>query len=125
MRPMWKNYAPSADGLIFVVDGKDSARVVESKKALIALVENYRDAQIPPLLVFINKVCDHSQSNENPPEPLLSNVTSWLSDISTLPGAPSNINTHFTVAYGSATNGNGMLEAMSRLAISLSNSSAT
>lgn len=125
MRAMWKNYAPSADGLIFVIDGKDAARVAESRKELMALMENYREAQIPPLLVFINKVCDHAQSNENPPEPLLSTVTSWLSDISTLPGAPININTHFTVAYGSAVNGNGMLEAMARLAISLSNSSTT
>lgn len=121
MRPMWKNYAPSADGLIFVIDGKEASRLAESKQALLTLLDYYKDAHIPPVLVWINKVLDQGGA-DNPPEPLLSNVTHWLADIAALPGAPSNINSHVTVAYGSASNGNGMLEAFGRLAASLASS---
>lgn len=73
---MWKHYATSTDGFVFVIDGKDIPRLNEAKRALISVLSYYPEGSIPPILIILNKF---DLPNESPPESLLATVTQWIS----------------------------------------------
>lgn len=54
IRSYWSNYFQNTDGLIFVVDSQDEARLEESKTELLELL-NDEILEKVPLLVFANK----------------------------------------------------------------------
>ena len=54
IRPYWKNYFENTDGLVYVVDSADDARLNESSEELKQLIAEGALAKVP-LLVFANK----------------------------------------------------------------------
>eukprot|EP00762_Andalucia_godoyi_P000200 ANDGO_02329.mRNA.1 ADP-ribosylation factor-like protein 3 len=54
IRPYWRNYYESTDGLVYVVDSADRRRLEESGVELQLLLEETKLAGVP-LLVFANK----------------------------------------------------------------------
>lgn len=54
IRPYWKNYYDNTDGLVFVVDSSDDARLSEVTDELNMLLAEEALAKVP-LLVFANK----------------------------------------------------------------------
>ena len=54
IRPLWKHYLKSTDGLIFVIDSADRARLDEAKIELLNLVRS-DDMRGVPILVIANK----------------------------------------------------------------------
>eukprot|EP00118_Oscarella_pearsei_P025301 m.307952 g.307952 ORF g.307952 m.307952 type:complete len:197 (+) comp43090_c0_seq1:117-707(+) len=54
IRPLWKHYLKSTDGLIFVIDSADRARLDEAKIELVNLVRS-DDMKGVPILVIANK----------------------------------------------------------------------
>jgi ADP-ribosylation factor-like protein 3 len=54
IRPYWKNYYENTDGLVYVVDSSDEARLSECKEELASLLAE-ESLQKVPLLVFANK----------------------------------------------------------------------
>lgn len=76
MRPLWKSYLRSADGILFVVDSCDKERMEEAKIELLKFIKSH-NTQGLPCLVIANKQ-DLPEALEPPEiEKLLS-----LSDIS-------------------------------------------
>ncbi|KAA8490606.1 ADP-ribosylation factor 2 [Porphyridium purpureum] len=54
VRPVWRQYAPEADAIVFVVDGHDEPRVTQAKGELEKFLAELKDKSIP-LLLFVNK----------------------------------------------------------------------
>ncbi|KAL7630840.1 UNVERIFIED_CONTAM: hypothetical protein RMT77_018870 [Armadillidium vulgare] len=54
IRPLWRCYFYSAQGIIYVVDSKDSSRLEEAKEELHSLLECSKE-QNCPVLVYANK----------------------------------------------------------------------
>jgi len=54
MRPLWKSYLRSADGIIFVVDSSDKERMEEAKIELVKFVKSQNTHRLP-CLVIANK----------------------------------------------------------------------
>ena len=54
IRDYWKNYYENTDGLVYVVDSSDEARLSECKETLIELLGEEALKNVP-LLVFANK----------------------------------------------------------------------
>eukprot|EP00161_Ancyromonas_sigmoides_P026239 TRINITY_DN902_c2_g1_i1.p2 TRINITY_DN902_c2_g1~~TRINITY_DN902_c2_g1_i1.p2 ORF type:complete len:180 (-),score=73.37 TRINITY_DN902_c2_g1_i1:161-700(-) len=54
IRPYWRNYFDSSDGLIYVIDSTDRRRLEETGCELALLLEEEKLAGVP-LLVFANK----------------------------------------------------------------------
>jgi len=54
-RRVWKEYFPAVDGVVFLVDVADTNRLNESKRELIALLEDESIANAP-ILVLANKI---------------------------------------------------------------------
>lgn len=55
VRPLWKSYLRSADGIIYVVDSSDRERMEESRIELLRLVKGQNHPVILPTLVLANK----------------------------------------------------------------------
>ena len=51
MRPLWKSYIRSADGILFVVDSSDKDGVEEAKMELTKLVKSQNPNNIPTLVI--------------------------------------------------------------------------
>jgi ADP-ribosylation factor protein 6 len=54
IRPLWRHYYSGTQGLIFVVDSSDTARVEEARSELHKII-NDREMKDALLLVFANK----------------------------------------------------------------------
>ena len=54
IRPYWKNYFENTDGLVYVVDSSDDARLKECSEELTSLLQEEHLAKVPTL-VFANK----------------------------------------------------------------------
>ncbi|XP_062508621.1 ADP-ribosylation factor 6-like [Corticium candelabrum] len=54
LRPLWRHYMRSTDGLIFVVDSADKQRLDEAKIELMGLVQ-CEDMKSVPILIMANK----------------------------------------------------------------------
>ncbi|RXM31309.1 hypothetical protein EOD39_7127 [Acipenser ruthenus] len=54
MRPNWKHFLEDSDGLVFVVDSTDEARLEEAKKELKRVLKHDNMKEIP-LMVLANK----------------------------------------------------------------------
>lgn len=54
-RPMWSDYNEQSDGLIFVVDSSDKARLSESKEIFHSIIDTQINEQIP-VLILLHKV---------------------------------------------------------------------
>ncbi len=54
IRPYWKNYYENTDGLVYVVDSSDEARLKECQEELKSLMEEETLSKVT-LLVFANK----------------------------------------------------------------------
>lgn len=52
---LWKHYFDSVDGLIFVIDSTDRARIAKAKAELVRVSKDPTLAQVPYLLLF-NKI---------------------------------------------------------------------
>nr|KAG5714937.1 hypothetical protein BaRGS_000425 [Batillaria attramentaria] len=55
MRPLWKSYLRSADGVIFVVDSADRERLEEARIELLRLVKGQNNPGCLPTLILANK----------------------------------------------------------------------
>lgn len=55
IRPLWKHYFDSCDGLIFVVDSADNERVGEAREELMKLHRTSGIRNNVPFLIFANK----------------------------------------------------------------------
>ena len=53
MRPFWTHYCPDTQGLIFVVDSNDRARIEEGKRGTISCVNQVLEVYIY-LIFFIS-----------------------------------------------------------------------
>ena len=47
IRPLWRHYYQNCDGLIFVVDSNDGARVEEAKEELVAILSHAVSPRFP------------------------------------------------------------------------------
>ena len=54
IRPYWKNYYDNTDGLVYVVDSADEARISEVKDELRSLLTEESLKNVP-VLVYANK----------------------------------------------------------------------
>lgn len=54
MRPLWKSYLRSADGILFVVDSSDIEGMEEARIELIRLIKSHNPSGLP-VLVIANK----------------------------------------------------------------------
>lgn len=54
IRPLWRHYYSGTQGLIFVVDSSDTARLEEARSELHKII-NDREMKDALLLVFANK----------------------------------------------------------------------
>ncbi|QSZ32996.1 hypothetical protein DSL72_002581 [Monilinia vaccinii-corymbosi] len=66
IRPLWRHYFSGTQGLIFVIDSSDRARIVEAQQELHRII-NDREMQDSLLLVFANKQ-DIAGEAMKPPE---------------------------------------------------------
>mmetsp|Transcript_4562 Transcript_4562/g.8372 ORF Transcript_4562/g.8372 Transcript_4562/m.8372 type:complete len:178 (-) Transcript_4562:1193-1726(-) len=55
VRPVWRQYAPEADAIVFVVDGHDQPRLLQAKEELNKFYADLQNKKIP-LLLYINKM---------------------------------------------------------------------
>ncbi|GFR93361.1 ADP-ribosylation factor [Elysia marginata] len=55
MRPLWKSYLRSADGVLFVVDSSDREGAEEARMELTRLVRTQNPQSVLPTLVVANK----------------------------------------------------------------------
>jgi len=55
VRKTWKNYYPSVDGIIYLVDSADQSRFAESKKEFDAVLNSQELANVP-IVVLGNKI---------------------------------------------------------------------
>ncbi|PVD39250.1 hypothetical protein C0Q70_01878 [Pomacea canaliculata] len=55
MRPLWKSYLRSADGVIYVVDSADAERFEEARIELLRLVKGQNNPSCLPTLILANK----------------------------------------------------------------------
>ena len=51
MRPLWKSYLRSADGILFVVDSCDKEGIEEARMELVKLVKTHNPQNVPTLVV--------------------------------------------------------------------------
>ncbi|ESP03971.1 hypothetical protein LOTGIDRAFT_203405 [Lottia gigantea] len=51
MRPLWKSYLRSADGIIFVVDSSDKERMEETRIELYKFVKSHNTLKLPTLVI--------------------------------------------------------------------------
>ena len=51
MRPLWKSYLRSADGILFVVDSSDREGMEEARMELLRLINTQNPSNIPALVV--------------------------------------------------------------------------
>ncbi|KAK6171412.1 ADP-ribosylation factor-like protein 4C [Patella vulgata] len=51
MRPLWKSYLRSADGIIFVIDSSDKERMEEAKIELNKFVKSHNTSKLPTLVI--------------------------------------------------------------------------
>ena len=54
IRPLWRHYFSNTEGLVFVVDSKDTDRMEDARKALKQVLES-NELQDALVLVFANK----------------------------------------------------------------------
>lgn len=80
MRPMWANYVSSVDGIMFVVDAKDTTRFEESKRALMTTLTYFGEGQFPPILIVANKLDSLLEEEESG---AVARFKSWIQDIET------------------------------------------
>mmetsp|Transcript_7410 Transcript_7410/g.15811 ORF Transcript_7410/g.15811 Transcript_7410/m.15811 type:complete len:179 (+) Transcript_7410:192-728(+) len=55
VRPVWRQYAPKADGIIFVIDGNDRARFEQAREELAKFYADIPSQKRIPLLIYLNK----------------------------------------------------------------------
>lgn len=75
LRPLWKKYAPEADGVVFSIDSTDVRRVQEACSELSSLLNANLNRNLP-VLIYANK---QDLANALPVEVLQSIVFSTLS----------------------------------------------
>ncbi len=54
LRPLWKRYAPEADGVVFSLDSTDTQRIQEACTELFSLLKSNNDRKLP-VLIYANK----------------------------------------------------------------------
>lgn len=100
IRPLWKHYFHNTEGLVYVVDSADRERINEAKDELFWILDSDEMRGVP-VVVLANK-----QDLPNSTEP---------SDLAQKLGL-TQIRTHPWYIMGTcATNGDGLLEAMTEL----------
>lgn len=67
-RRVWKEYFPAVDGVVFLVDVADTNRLNESKRELLALLQD-EQISVAPILILANKIdkqgaCSETQLRE-------------------------------------------------------------
>jgi len=97
IRPYWKNYFENTDGLIYVVDSSDRARLEEASMELQELLEEDKLAGIP-VLVFANK---QDLMSAVPPDEIAATMS--LMDVKDRP---------WQIQLSSAKTGEGLQEGM-------------
>jgi GTP-binding protein SAR1 len=55
MRKTWKNYFPTVDGIIYLVDSADSDRLEESRRELEGIMSTPELAKVP-IVILGNKI---------------------------------------------------------------------
>ena len=53
-RPLWRNYFPNNDGLLFMVDSSDRKRIAEARKELFSVLDS-DDMIGVPVVILANK----------------------------------------------------------------------
>lgn len=122
IRSIWAHYARSAEGIVFVIDGKDEEHLFEAKQAFFTVLDYCAEGTIPPILILLNKF---DSPLEEVPESTLKFVQSWSLGIQTIDQSMDHNIRTFTVAKVSARTGNGVIDAFSQLSTSLIHSEAT
>lgn len=122
IRSIWAHYARSAEGIIFVIDGKDEEHLLEAKQAFFTVLDYCTEGTIPPILVLLNKF---DLPHEEVPESTLKFVQSWSLGFQTIDQSMDHNIRAFTVAKVSARTGNGVIDAFAQLSTSLIHSEAT
>jgi signal recognition particle receptor subunit beta len=107
---MWANYAPSVDGLVYVVDLKDTRRLEESKKELLTTLTYFTEGHIPPILVCVNKF-DSEQDSDLQDRANTLVLEDWIPSIERATNEQRLLNRLITVATTSARSGRGVLAA--------------
>lgn len=64
MRPLWKSYLRSADGIIYVVDSADRERLEEARIELLRLVKGQNPTSLPMLILANKQDLPDSMSTE-------------------------------------------------------------
>lgn len=98
MRPLWKSYIRSADGILFVVDSSDIDGMEEARIELFRLVKNHNPAGLPVLVMANKQDLPSALSTENVARQVGVNELSSSYPCSILPSC--------------AVTGEGLLEAM-------------
>ena len=101
IRPLWRHYFNNTDGLVYVVDSSDQARVSESKDELSGILDSDEMRGVP-VVVLANK------------QDLPSAMSS--ADLAAKLGLNRMRDRNWYVRGTCATNGDGLYEAMTELA---------
>lgn len=101
IRPLWKHYFNNTEGLVYVVDSSDQARISDSKKELSWILESDEMRGVP-VVVLANK---QDLPSAVAPADLAAKIgLNWLRD------------RNWYICGTCATNGDGLYEAMAELA---------